>query len=979
MAQGEGCGGREGHADAFQRLIHSVHLLRAAGAARTCLRAQMGRLLGFATLFVVSLFLAAPVYADVSYTYDDLGRIKSVHSASGEVAEYVYDAVGNILQVRRVGIGQLAVTGFDPVSGAVGTSVTIDGSGFSATAASNTVRFNGVTAAVTSATTTSLTATVPAGAATGPISVAVGANTATSLSPFTVVFGAGRLPPTIVDFTPKIGPAGTSVTVTGTNFDTAAGATRVSLGGTLATSSVASASSLSMTVPARTGSGTIQVSTAAGTATSLVDFIVPPPGIPQASIAASVRANAGQTATVALPAQYKYGLVLVEGYQGSYVSLDLTTFTVIPSTATIAYTVYAPDNTVFVTGKTVSATDRSIHLPVFPRSGKYTVAFYSGAATATIGVQTLSISSVAPGNARAVSTTFAGQSVRVSYPGSAGESLGLEVAGMSTTPAGQPVAVTMFAPDGTLFRSLTTSTVGGFLQLPVLPVAGTYTVVIDPAGTDTTALQLTLERGTPLTVNGAPVNAPLAIAGEAARFVYNAPVNLPVQVNINSEQLGSSKPTVTMYNATGTSLGTTYCSVGSCAIILANQPSAGPFSIIVQPYPEAAGSVSASVTSSDGVGALGYGKPLSIVVGAGRSAYYTFTASAGESPSVNLAFAPNSGYSNYVGNPHYIKVYKPDGTLLIDGPVSGTGVQCNASSSTSATVCSVQLAALPVSGTYTVVVQPYIVSGTVTVTATLQREAVVTNPAPGTPVANILSPSQELKITFTANAGESPSVFLQFAPNVGYWDTSTTPRYIKVYKPDGTLLTDGPIYAGIPTGIKCNGAGTGALGSVMATACTVQLTNLPTSGTYTVVVQPYIVSGTVTVTATLQRQTTSTVSVGSPQSSALAPSQNAVFNFSATVGSSPTLTLAFSPSSGYAGSSTLTPRYIKVYRPDGTQLLDGPIYGSTTGITCNGGAAVSTSCTVLMSSLPATGAYKVLVQPYITSGTVNVTATLSGI
>lgn len=32
-----------------------------------------------------------------------------------------------------------------------------------------------------------------------------------------------------------------------------------------------------------------------------------------------------------------------------------------------------------------------------------------------------------------------------------------------------------------------------------------------------------------------------------------------------------------------------------------------------------------------------------------------------------------------------------------------------------------------------------------------------------------------------------------------------------------------------------------------------------------------------------------------------------------------------------------------------------------------------------MLNLPVTGAYKVLVQPYITSDTVNVTATLSGI
>lgn len=849
MDIGKGCGAMEGLAGASQCHVHPPHKL---SESRAGLSARLSSFFGFVVLLACGFFLSPPAQADVSYTYDDLGRIKTVHSASGEVAEYVYDSVGNILQVRRVGSGQLAVTGFDPVSGAVGASVTIDGSGFSATAASNTVRFNGVTATVTSASSTSLTTTVPAGATTGPVSVTVGANTATSLSPFTVVSGAGRSPPTITDFTPKIGPAGSSVTVTGTNFDTATGATRVSLSGTRATSSVASASSLSMTVPTRTGSGPIQVSTAGGTATGPVDFIVPPPGIAQSSIATSVRANVGQTATVAIPTQYRYGLVLVEGYQGNYISLDLTTFTVNPATAVISYTVYKPDNTVFVTGKTVSATDRTIHLPMFPSSGTYTVAFHSGAATATIGVQTLAVGTLWTNNARPVSTTFPGQSVRFSHVGSVGWSLGLEVAGIATTPTAQPVTVTMYLPDGTLFRSITTSTVGGFLQLPILPVAGLYTIVIDPAGTATASLQLTVATGIPLSVNGGPVTATIALAGESARYAYNAPVTLPVQVQLNSLQLGGASVVLTVYKPDGTSIGTTTCTTTSCAIILPSQITAGPFSIVAQPANGATGSVAVSVTANDGVGALNPGTPVAIVVGPGRSAYYTFPATAGESPSVFLQFAPHSGWQQNNTLPKYIKVYKPDGTLLLDGP-------------------------------------------------------------------NVL--------------------------------------------PTG--------YPATPTGIQCT-LTTGGY----AITCAVQLANLPVSGTYTVVVQPYT---TGTVTATLQRQTTSTVAVGSPQSSILAPSQNAVFNFSTSAGGSPTLVLSFSPNSGYAGSNTLTPRYIKVYRPDGTQLLDGPIYGSTSGITCNGGTALSTSCTVPMTNLPATGTYKVLVQPYITSGTVNVTATLSGI
>ncbi|WP_310594203.1 LamG-like jellyroll fold domain-containing protein [Flavobacterium sp.] len=55
------------------------------------------------------------------------------------------------------------ITSFSPTSGAVGTAVTITGTGFNTTASNNVVYFDGVKAVVTSATATSLTVTVPSG------------------------------------------------------------------------------------------------------------------------------------------------------------------------------------------------------------------------------------------------------------------------------------------------------------------------------------------------------------------------------------------------------------------------------------------------------------------------------------------------------------------------------------------------------------------------------------------------------------------------------------------------------------------------------------------------------------------------------------------------------------------------------------------------------------------------------------------------
>jgi hypothetical protein len=78
------------------------------------------------------------------------------------------------------------ITGFSPTSGQVGDSVTITGTNFSATAANNTVKFNGTTAVVTSSTATQIVTSVPTGATTGTITVTVSGSTATSSGSFTV-------------------------------------------------------------------------------------------------------------------------------------------------------------------------------------------------------------------------------------------------------------------------------------------------------------------------------------------------------------------------------------------------------------------------------------------------------------------------------------------------------------------------------------------------------------------------------------------------------------------------------------------------------------------------------------------------------------------------------------------------------------------------------------------------------------------------
>src|SRR6266542_42518 len=158
---------------------------------------------------------------------------------------------------------------FSPTSGPVGTSVTIHGSNFSGPDVTS-VTFNGTSATFTIDNAQKITATVPAGATTGPIAITSSDGTATSSTNFTVT-GAGA--PTITSFNPTSGPVGTSVQINGTNFT---GATAVSFNNVNAPGFTVNGAGTRITVTVPTGAttGPIRVTTPNGTATSSTNFTV---------------------------------------------------------------------------------------------------------------------------------------------------------------------------------------------------------------------------------------------------------------------------------------------------------------------------------------------------------------------------------------------------------------------------------------------------------------------------------------------------------------------------------------------------------------------------------------------------------------------------------------------------------------------------------------------------------------------------------
>ncbi|MHB1462728.1 MAG: beta strand repeat-containing protein, partial [Armatimonadota bacterium] len=155
------------------------------------------------------------------------------------------------------------ITSFTPTNGNVGITVTITGTNLTGT---TEVIFNGLAAAAyTVDSDTSITVTVPDEATSGKIMVTTPGGTATSATDFYVA-------PTITSFAPTSGKVGDIITITGTNLT---GATAVDINGTnVPTFTVVSNTSLTVTVPSGATTGKIAVTTAGGTATSVVNFTV---------------------------------------------------------------------------------------------------------------------------------------------------------------------------------------------------------------------------------------------------------------------------------------------------------------------------------------------------------------------------------------------------------------------------------------------------------------------------------------------------------------------------------------------------------------------------------------------------------------------------------------------------------------------------------------------------------------------------------
>jgi len=170
------------------------------------------------------------------------------------------------------------IASFNPNSGPVGTTVTIQGANFGPTPADNIVLFGTAQASVISSTATQLTVIVPTGATTQPITVTVNGLTTISGTSFTITAPPSDTP-VISSFNPTSGPVGATVTIVGSNFSTNISNNIVRFGTVQAAVISATATQLTVIVPAGATAQPIYVTVNGLTANTNTSFNVTIPPV----------------------------------------------------------------------------------------------------------------------------------------------------------------------------------------------------------------------------------------------------------------------------------------------------------------------------------------------------------------------------------------------------------------------------------------------------------------------------------------------------------------------------------------------------------------------------------------------------------------------------------------------------------------------------------------------------------------------------
>ncbi|HKY26731.1 MAG TPA: IPT/TIG domain-containing protein [Pyrinomonadaceae bacterium] len=709
----------------------------------------------------------------------------------------------------------------------------------------------------------------------------------------------------IIEFTPNSGSIGATVTIYGTGFSTTASQNSVTFNGQAAATVSATSTKIVTTVPAGATTGPISVTTPLGSGISSTAFEV-------TGTSTGAPVITGFTPTI--------------GSYNTPVTITGTNFETTSSNNNVTF------NTSRASVDSSTATNINAKTPL-GTSGRISVATPYGNAVSS-GDFFIPPSPYTAADVVWTGRTTIGSSGTVTintvykvgllvFDGTAGQRLSVRMSNMS---AGNR-DIYIRRPDGLMltYKQIVNSTFNWFIEPAVVPLTGTYTVLVDPESTRTGTTTVNLydvppDTAGPISINGPSVSVTTSAPGQNGRLTFDGTTGQRVSLKISGSTIASSD--ISILKPDGATLVAPTTAGASGFIDTTTLPATGTYTIFINPAAANTGSMTLTLyeVPPDATGTIVPGGPSVTVTNTtpGQNAQLVFNGTAGQRVSLKIES------STYGSNNSQLFLKNPDGTTL----ASDTNANTNDF---------IDTRILSATGTYTILIDPKSsLTGAMTLRLYDVPADVTGTMEIGGPAVTVTTvvPGQNAQITFSGVAGQQVNLRM-----TGVTIPGTTAVLIK--KPDGTTFVSG---------------------SSTTSGGFIDTQTLPIDGTYTVLVDPAIYNtGSMTLTLNSATDITGTIVIGGPTLtlSITVVGQNARIAFDGSAGQRVSLGMS-GVTIGTSGSSGTK---VSIKNPDGTTLL-APTDVGTTG----GGTSTLT--------LPATGTYSILVDPQSTN-TGNITLTLS--
>jgi YD repeat-containing protein len=792
-----------------------------------------------------------------------------------------------------------------PTSGVAGTIVTISGNNFGASA--GTVTFGGQSATINSWADGSIQVVVPSSASSGNVVMShgglqsngvlftvseqtfsgpvnysydelgrlIGAVAASgdsvsytydSVGNIVLItrFSSGQF--AFFTFSPKSGPVGTNVTISGSNFSSNPAQDSVTFNGTAATIISATSTTLVVSVPLGATSGPLAISSPSGSITTADSFTVTnSDGKPRID---------SFTPQIALP--------------GTAVTITGANFDPTPVNDRLIVNVTSNLNPTSAT-----ATSMSMNSPSATGSGRISLSTPNGSVTSSADLfippsgysvsQVGSIGRVTPGSPSTVTLSTVNQAGMMLFDGKKGQMVSA-VASNSTFGSG--CSFFIYDPSNGFVLDSRASlrpaagscgSSGGFFDSQILPASGTYALLISPSnstGHATLTPYLFDDVQGTLTLDASMTGA-TSFPGQNLRYRLFESPNQHITISIISSAF--SVCTLSVFQPDGTPVingGSCSNTAGLIDVPVLSQN--GFYTVLLDPSGSSTGSITFKVNNAPDVTSpiATDGTPVTIATTVpGQKGKLTFNGTAGQ---MITALLDNNTYTQFGIS---MTLLAPDGSII-----TGTSSTAGSQFIDDTRYCSNGFVlyvcgniSLPATGTYTVVLAPgnggngqcrvriFTFTGDITASGTLG----------GPPIPITLgTPGQNGRISFAGTQGGRASIAFSSAIFSGIVNPGFA---LEILQPDGTLfaspLNGGPFTFGPSTStgfIDYNDAFT-----------------FPATGTYTLIFDPAN-DATGTVTVTLYDSTDINLNINADGSatgiSTTNPAQNAHLNFTPTIG-----------------------------------------------------------------------------------------------